>query len=68
VSGISGWFSTVEEKIQVAKIEFPIGGVELPITITLPDAVKESASGLLSQAQEAIKQNVGSVMGGTSWQ
>jgi hypothetical protein len=67
-SGISSWLTTMEEKIQVAKIEFPIGGVDLPITITLPDAVKDSASGLLSQVQEAIKQSIGSAAGGNSWQ
>lgn len=52
----------------VAEIEFPVGDIKIPITITLPESIQEGAAGLAGGVQDAIASAVGSVTGLRVWQ
>lgn len=41
-------------EVEIARIEVPVIGIDVPITITLPDAVAEGASGLVERAIGAL--------------
>ena len=53
--------------IQVVCIEFPFGGGSIPITITLPDSVRQATGGLVSAAADALRGVVASVTGTRVW-
>lgn len=55
-------------EITVAEIEFPVGGVKIPIKIALPQAVKDAASGWVDSCFEAISGAISSVTGQRVWQ
>ena len=54
--------------IELAVIEFPVGGVSVPITITLPPAVVEAAGGLVDNLANALRSVCGEVTGVRAWE
>lgn len=54
--------------IELAVIEFPVGGVSVPITITLPPAVVEAAGGLVDNLADALRSVCGEVTGVRAWE
>lgn len=54
--------------ITIAEIEFPVGDITIPITLSLPQSVSEAAGGLVSQCLNAVTGAVASVTGTRAWQ
>ena len=54
--------------MKVAELEFPVGGMTVPIKLVLPPAVKDAASGLVDQAAAVLRGLYGSVTGIRVWQ
>ena len=50
--------------LEIATIEFPVGGFSVPVTITLPPSVTEAADGLVNWVIDGL-QSVGSSLSGT---
>ena len=53
--------------IEIVQVEFPLGGGSIPITITLPDSVRQATGGLVSAAADALRGVVASVTGTRVW-
>lgn len=53
--------------IEIVQVEFPFGGGSVPITITLPDSVRQATGGLVSAAADALRGVVASVTGTRVW-
>ena len=58
----------VGDGLKVAELEFPVGGMTVPIKLVLPPAVKDAASGLVDQAAAVLRGLYGSVTGIRVWQ
>lgn len=56
-----------ETTVTIAEIEFPVGGVTIPLEITLPQSAAEAAGGLVEQCIAAIDGAVASAMGVRQW-
>lgn len=54
-------------KIEIARIEFPVGGLSFPITVTLPPSVTEGAQGLVERATDLLRSLNGSLSGLRAW-
>lgn len=57
-----------EEGIVVAELEFPVGGIKVPIRLALPPPVRSAANGVVEQAIDALRGLAGSVWGMGPWQ
>ncbi len=67
----SGAYEAIEQVgdgLKVAELEFPVGGMTVPIKLVLPPAVKDAASGLVDQAAAVLRGLYGSVTGLRVWQ
>ncbi len=67
----SGAYEAIEQVgdgLKVAELEFPVGGMTVPIKLVLPPAVKDAASGLVDQAAAVLRGLYGSVTGIRVWQ
>lgn len=53
--------------IEIVQIDFPLGGGTIPITITLPDSLKQATGGLISAAADALRGAVASITGTRVW-
>lgn len=58
----------VGDGLVVAELEFPVGGMTVPIKLVLPPSVREAAAGLVGQASQALRGLYGSVTGIRAWQ
>lgn len=54
-------------ELVIARIDFPVGDLQLPITLTLPSFVTDSAKGLVSQAVDALRAAVGAIVPTRVW-
>lgn len=54
-------------EITVAEIEFPVGGLKFPITITLPDSFKDTANDAIGSARDALTDLVAKAAGTKEW-
>lgn len=52
----------------IAEIEFPVGDIVIPITITLPQSLREGAENVVESAIDAFGEAVSSITGARSWQ
>ncbi len=59
--------SKIEDGIEIAVVEFPIGDITLPITLTLPSAITDSTKGLVEQCVEAISSLSETILGVKEW-
>ncbi len=59
--------SNLEGGIEIAVINFPIGDISIPITLTLPSAITDSAKGLIEQCIEAIGSLSGTLVDVREW-
>ncbi len=66
-SGAQGLLDNVKGGFEIATVEFPIGDVSFPITLTLPSAITDSASGLLEKCISALKTLSGTISGIKEW-
>ena len=57
----------VEEGVVVAVVEFPVGDVTLPITLTVPSGVVDQARGFLAECFDAVRSAAGSITGIRVW-
>lgn len=57
----------VEEGVVVARIELPVGGVSIPVTLALPPTVTDQAAGLVSRCADAVRSLYGTVTGTRVW-
>lgn len=55
-------------EVTIAEIEFPVGGVVIPVKVTLPQSVAEAAGGLVEQCVSAVAGVVESIAGVKQWQ
>lgn len=55
------------EGLVVAVIDFPLGGVQVPITLTVPPFVTDSAKGLVSQCVDAVRSLAGAILPVRTW-
>ena len=53
--------------IEIVRIDFPFGEGSIPITITLPDSLRQATGGLVSAAANAVRGAVASVTGTRVW-
>ena len=63
-------FSLVEKLeggVVVARIEFPVGDLSIPITLALPSGVADAAGGFLDECFAAVRSLAGSVTGMRTW-
>lgn len=58
----------VGDGLVVAELEFPVGGVRIPIRLALPPSVTSAASGLVEQAASVLRGLSGAVWGIRVWQ
>ncbi len=54
-------------EVTIAEIEFPVGGVVIPVKVGLPQSVADDAGGFVGQCIAAIGGVVGSVAGVREW-
>lgn len=54
-------------EVTIAEIEFPVGGVVIPVKVSLPESVSEAAGGYVEQCIAAVGGVVGSVIGVKEW-
>lgn len=54
--------------ITIATIEFPVGGISIPIELTLPQQVVEGANGFIDSCMGYLRSVVAAVTGERSWQ
>ena len=53
--------------VEVVEIEFPVGGVRIPITIELPDYIGRMQTGLIESIAQAARSAVASISGVKEW-
>lgn len=53
--------------IEVVEIEFPVGGVRIPLSITLPDCIGKASAGMVETMADAVRSAVSSVTGMREW-
>ncbi len=53
--------------IEVVEIELPVGGVRIPLSITLPDYVGKASAGAIESIADAVRSAVASVTGLREW-
>ena len=57
----------VEEGVVVARIELPVGGVSIPVTLALPPTVTDQAAGFISRCADTVRSLYGTVTGTRVW-
>lgn len=57
-----------ETTITIAEIELPVGGVTIPVEITLPQSAAEAAGGFVEQCITAVDGAIGTAMGVRQWE
>ena len=68
-SGIPGAVSqaVADLEVTIAEIEFPVGGVVIPVKVSLPESASEAAGGYVEQCIAAVEGVVGLVTGVKEW-
>ncbi len=66
-SSSGGLLGNSESGIEIAVVEFPIGDITFPITLTLPSAITDLANGFLDQCIEAINSLSQTLFGVKEW-
>lgn len=67
-SAITDAIDNAEFTIEIATIEIVQGSIEIPLTITLPQPMKDAANSLVHQAFSALESQVASFIYRTRWQ
>ena len=62
-----GAVSAAERGIEVARIELPVGGVSVPITLALPPAMADDARDVVGRCFEAVRSLQGALGGAQPW-
>lgn len=65
---ITSTIDNAEFTIEIASIEIIQGSLEIPITITLPQTIKDSATGAVQQGFSALKQSFATLVPDRRWQ
>lgn len=71
VEGLRGAISSpgiTDGSITIATIEFPVGDISMPITLTLPQPVLDGATGFIDSCINALRSAMASVTGTRVWQ
>ena len=53
--------------IEIVEIELPVGGVRIPLSITLPDYVGKASAGAIESIADAVRSAVSSATGLKEW-
>ena len=53
--------------IEIVEIEFPVGGVRIPLSITLPDCIGKASAGAIEEIADAVRSAVSSATGLKEW-
>lgn len=53
--------------IELVEIELPVGGVRIPVSITLPDSVRQASAGAVEAIANEVRSAVASVTGVREW-
>ena len=65
---VTGAIDNAEFTIEIATIQIVQGSIEIPITVTLPQSIKDAATSSINDAFAALDQAVSSFVYGRRWQ
>ncbi|MEE0705499.1 MAG: molybdenum cofactor biosynthesis enzyme [Adlercreutzia sp.] len=60
-------YDRLGQEIEIARIEVPLVGLTVPVTVTLPSSVRDGAAGLVEKATDLLRSLNGSLSGVRAW-